>query len=61
LVELVQELTERFTFELASDGLSDEGRQAAASGTLASSNGKLVGNADGKLFGGLSHSGILLE
>jgi hypothetical protein len=61
LVELVQELAERFTLELTSDGLSDEGREAAASGTPASSDGELVRNADGKLFRGRSHVGILLE
>jgi hypothetical protein len=61
LVELVQELTEGLTFEFASDSLGDEGRQATASRTLASSNGKLVGNTDGKLLSGLSHTGILLE
>jgi hypothetical protein len=61
LVELVQELTERFTFELASDSLSDEGGEAAASGPPAGSDGELVGNADGKLFSSLGHARILLK
>jgi hypothetical protein len=61
LVELIQELTECLTFQFASDGLSDERRQAAAAGALASGACKLVRHADGKLFSGLSHAKILLE
>jgi hypothetical protein len=54
-------LTKGLTFQFASDGLSDERGQTAATSALASGAGELVGHADGELLGGLSHAEILLE
>jgi hypothetical protein len=56
----MEELPEGFSLELASNSTRDERRQAALSGTLARSGGKLAGHADGQLFGGVSHPRILL-